>query len=368
MASAVDGSYMPPPFQYYDTDEIRVFPGRYYAVGNRVCQQYQNLDCETYWDVASQLTPQVGGTYSAGSSPGILGGKVAWSWYSIFMLGDSVNNFMALPYIRPKSVDYDVSHSGKTTCNLYNLDDASSTENGYLTANDQWNGYRIVNLLPAWNACSNQANPALAGMTFTIEDCINGTDDELIFDGDQTDGTPPDYKIHQGWIYQLIPPSGTDFLYLGSVRTNESLNIEKFWRAGWHTRFQWSSSYALQNSTSANDNDFLLRGACPTAAWVHLSIALGNASEYREAVIGDFFCGTTGGDNCESLLYIDVGDRISAHLEMNRSGLYAPRFASPLDWMLSHTQMIRNRVYARTSSTEYTLQSYYHAKVHGYTE
>jgi hypothetical protein len=203
--------WTPPPFQYKDADEITVLAGRYHKGGHRLYGHYQNLTgMADYWDVAAKFDVDIDATYSAGSTSGMVGGDVNDSWYSVFMVAS--DELVVLPFIRVDAVDYDTSNTGKTTINPADHDDGTTANDSFVSANDIFNNYRLVKL----SLDSNH------GATLTIEDSADGTPDEIIIDGDQTA-----YISATDW-FQMIPPSGTDFVDLGLIRIDSSGNIDEF--------------------------------------------------------------------------------------------------------------------------------------------
>lgn len=214
--------YTPPDIIYKDADEIYLPAGRYFKGGYRHRGQYKDLtNLGTHWDVASKLAVDIDGSYSAGVSSGILGGKVNSSWYSVFLGGNDVNSVILLPFVRVKAISYSAP---STTINPGDHGTGASNENGFLTADDQWNTYQLVNL----------TTDVYDGEVFTIADSATATPDAITITGDITS------KVAAGGWLRLIPPSGTACLYLGTVGLDASGNLMAFrkdeWRYTWLTR------------------------------------------------------------------------------------------------------------------------------------
>lgn len=254
--------WKPPPFQYKDADEITVIAGRYHKGGHKLYGHYQNLTgMASYWDVAANFDVDIDATYSAGSTSGMLGGKVNSSWYGVFMV--AADELLVLPMIRVDAHDYDTSYSGKTTINPAAHSDGTSAENGFLAADDQWNNYRLVKL--------DLADPSRHGTILTVEDCVNGTPDELVIDGDQSASID-----NKDW-FLLIPPSATSFVYLGPIRIDGSGNLRETKCVGgvWRHGDQVTIAGTLNTTPALTD---LNSGVPPTANAIIASLHVQGAS------------------------------------------------------------------------------------------
>ena len=205
--NSVSPDYTPPSLIYKGTDEIYIPKGRYHMAGLRFEGQYQDVQniCY-YWDVPSRLT--------VGITSSIVGGKVNSSWYSVFMT--SVNTIQLLPFIRVDTISYS---NPNTTIAPASNSDGTTAENGWITANDIFNTYRLVLI---------NDDSAESGNVYTIADCSTGTPDGILISGDVTS----QIAITE-WL-QMIPPDGTPFLYLGSIQIDGSGNLLWFKKDKWH--------------------------------------------------------------------------------------------------------------------------------------
>ncbi|MFA4845065.1 MAG: hypothetical protein WC654_00715, partial [Patescibacteria group bacterium] len=235
--------YTPPAIKYKDADEIYVPVGRYYKAGHRIRGQYQN-PTGAYWDVAALTAVDIDGEYAAGSVSGMIGAaKVNSSWYSVFLMGDT-GICQALPFVRVDTIAYGTP---STTITPAAHADGATAENGFILANDAWNGYRLVNI----------TYDIYDGEVFTIADCTTATPDTIVITGDIT------AKVAAaGWL-QLVPPAGTDCLYLGCIRIDGSGNLQNFGKHDWSYEIP-RISCTLNLGTSYADSE--LSAAIPPTA------------------------------------------------------------------------------------------------------
>jgi hypothetical protein len=271
--------WTPPPFYRSDADNVGIRKGRYHKGGERIFGHYQDLaGMASYWDVSANFTVDIDATYSAGSTSGILGGDVASSWYSFWMV-DS-DEILILPMIRVDALDYDTSNAGKTTINPAAHSDGTTAENGFLTANDQWNNYRL--LLIAGLEDSNH------GREFTIEDTVTGTPDEIIIDGDQTS-----YISATNWLL-LIPPSSTDCCYLGTMFYNSSGQLDGFISPE-AFEIQWTAEKTVagvKNTTAGNTD--LNAAVSPTTIRANLMLYGNSDSTAAASIRVSIYSGSSG--------------------------------------------------------------------------
>ncbi|MBI4965348.1 MAG: hypothetical protein HY913_18875 [Desulfomonile tiedjei] len=206
--AGVTPDYLPPRFVYKDTDEIYIPRGRYYKAGFRWRGQFQGTaSIAQYWDVSSRFSAKIDSTYSPGTSPGMIGGaKVANSWYSVFLVGNSPNDVLVLPFVRVKAISYS---SPNSIINPGNHNSAANYEDGFFLSNGAWNDYRLVK-----RSCDSND-----GSVHTIADTINAAHDEIRIVGDLTAELAAN-----DWL-QLVPPPTMPCLFLGLVRIDASGNL-----------------------------------------------------------------------------------------------------------------------------------------------
>jgi|GEM_PF-4747182 len=245
--AAVTPDYTPPAFLYKDPDEIRLPKGRYYKAGYRRRGQYQDtVNMAQYWDLSSMLAIDIDAVYASGSSPGMIGGaKVNNSWYSVFLLGNTANDVIVLPFVRIKAVAYSAPD---TVINPGDHNTGGSNENGFLAADDAWNNYRLVKI----------SYDDYDGELFTIADSVNGTPDQVIISGNVTS------KVAAGQWLQMAPPAATACLYLGVVRIDGSGNLLGFSKKEWSYEMGARIGCGLNLGTSFGDSE--LAAAVPPAA------------------------------------------------------------------------------------------------------
>jgi hypothetical protein len=151
-------SYIPPNIAYKSPSEILLPPGRYYKAGYR-SREYPEISSNVgYWDVPAALPVNISGSYSPGVSPGFVGGKVANSWNSVFLVGNTSSDVMVLPMIKISNCNYDpqtdtttisvTDHESGGYVNLAPLMTSDTTPSPYVTsASSVWgSGYE------AWRA------------------------------------------------------------------------------------------------------------------------------------------------------------------------------------------------------------------------
>lgn len=330
--SAVSPDWCPPVFSYKDADEIYVWPGRFFKGGYRFKGQYQDLaGLATYWDVASKLSVDIDGVYSAGVTSGMLGGKVNSSWYSLFMMGNTANDFLVLPFVRVKAIAYGAP---STTINPGDHPTGASYEDGFITAADQWNTYRLVKL--------DMEDPLTDGNVYTIADTTDGTHDGILITGDKTS------EIAAGDWLQLIPPSGVDCVYLGSILINISGNITEFVKNGWVTSFR--SQVGIMNlnkaTTASLANSDLSTCAPPTANRIAFDYNITTAATAR-GIVSRVYAGSSGSTAVQTVRTSILGLTAVAtwHIRSNCS------------LALTATNLIRNHAaYFDASSNETALE------------
>jgi len=345
----VTPDYDPPAFQRHDTTHLYIVPGRYYAIGPRIMRQYLDPDNDTYWDIASALSVTPFSTYAAGSSSGVVGGVVASSWYTVWMLGNDANSFMVLPFVRPTAVDYNVSNSGKTTItNLLVHNAWDGNQSGFLTADDQWNNFRLGSCMHPMQAIVSLSSPASIYTVGTIEDCINGTD-TLILDGDQTEWLRAYY-----WYY-LCPPASTDCLYLGTIYCNSSSQIKPFHRVGWTYRWVYSPATNFNNATSGYSNTNTMTATPPNAMRVYMgtSVDISNSSGSGMIIAGSL--SDTPDDDAPFYNNISNGDPIQCGWTYNNDAYVHHEHSFPFEVVFLYPCHFRNQGCHHSSGTEYVI-------------
>jgi hypothetical protein len=265
--------YCPPSIIYKDADEIYVPKGRYYKAGYRFNGQYQDLsNLSAYWDVADRFAVDIDATYSAGSTSGMLGGDVASSWYSVFMV-DS-DELLLLPFIRVDAISYSAP---STTINPAAHADGTTAENGFVTANDIFNTYRLVLL---------NDDATESGNVYTIADCTTGTPDTILITGDVTGAIAA-----TEWL-QMIPPDGTACLYLGCIYINSSGDLREFRKREWRYVHPGVIAINANLSTSYASTEMAL-GFPPTAMACSIGFQVSSGANNVASVEGDItYAGT----------------------------------------------------------------------------
>jgi len=221
IVAAPGPDYTPPAIKYKDADEITVPEGQYWPLEWRLDGQYKGANYVP-WTVAAAFDVDVD---LAGN---LIGGDVVSSWYSVFMT--SASTVKILPMIRVDALDYNVSNALKTTINPANHDDGTTANDSFVSAADVFNTYRLVLLTMG----------TYHGNVYTIEDSVDGTPDQVIIDGDVS------AEIAATEWLQMIPPAGTDCLYLGCIRLDASGNLKYFEKSRHHY------TYDSQNDVSGN--------------------------------------------------------------------------------------------------------------------
>ena len=220
-----------PAIIYKDADEITVPAGTYYSQGHRIKGQYQVTDGLESWVVSSNTDVDLQDEVVGGLTSGTSGG-----WYCLFMLGAS--SFVFLPMV----VVYAISESGGVT--TINPGDhggnGAAANNAFVNANDVFNDYRLV-YLGDWNDTNH-------GTIYTISDTVDSTPDEIKVASDITGVVST-----KDW-FQMIPPSGIDYLYLGVVRYNTYNYLDAFLRNGWRTDWTEFGGY-INGVTNLTQND-----------------------------------------------------------------------------------------------------------------
>lgn len=316
----IPSDYSPPAFQWKDAGSLTIPKGRYYKAGYRHRQHYQD-DCQLneFWSVGTKYDVTVTGTYSVGGA-GVLGGKVNNSWYSVFMLGSS--EIILLPFVRCDIVTYSAPN---TIINPAAHNDGTTAENGFITANDQFNNYRLVKL----------SFDSYDGNVYTIADSATGTPDSFTISGDKT----AEILVTE-WL-QMIPPSGVRCLYLGTVRVDGSGNLWQFTKKYWLYMFKTAVQINANLSTSAANTE-VAAGVPPTAAFSLFTIYGGNNGSVSTYAINLSLCyGTDGGNYGYAYGYSNT----DAHDRYRRDSI-ATR------WPMSAMTKIRNALYGWSSTPE----------------
>lgn len=345
----VTPDYDPPAPQYKDADTFYIVPGRYHALGPRIMGQYIDPDNQTKWDLSSALEVDPLGTYSAGSSSGTVGGLVASSCYSLWMLGNDANSFMLLPFVRPAAVDYNSTNPGKTTItNLYNHTDWDTTEGGFLTADDQWNNFRLGCAMPAMTAILKLSSPLSIQSIGTIEDCSNNTD-VIILDGDQTEWLRPSF-----W-YFLCPPATTPCLYLGSFFITGTSKIKQFYRVGWILRWARAQKFNIMNSTTTFGNSQFSSGAPPHAGriWFCTAINAGAASGTGMVIAGSLE--DTPDADAPHIHSLSSEDPVQLGWMYNVDSNNIHEHSFPFEYASVYPGHIRNQCCQHTNGVKYTI-------------
>jgi len=345
----VAGDYCPPAFQYSSATNLYIIAGRYFAVGARAMQQYWDLDNDTYWDISSALDVNVvTNAYSAGSQSGRVGGLVGDSWYSVWLVGNDANSVIITPMMRPATIDYNSTNPGKTTVSgMWGHNTWADAATGYLTADDQWNGYQLYSTDSPPDACLNSGGPIRMYGHAAIEDCTNASPDVLILDGDQTDW------LKQNLWYHVAPPAATDFVYLGCIRVNSSNEIAAFHRVGWIYRWKYAGAFNIPTHASAfNGNTVLFSKMPPQAsrAWCATNLRL-TGSGVSMQVGGLISQGTYRfwGSG------IQDGDNLQALVMYNPEGVYATGCTIPFEFQSYYPSQISAVTAYHSSGTIYVI-------------
>jgi hypothetical protein len=311
--------YCPPAIKYKDTSSLYIPKGRYYRAGSRFRGQYQDISSMGLsWDLTSTLAVTITGPYVPGTTAGILGGKVANSWYSVFMVGNTAADILLLPYIRINLVDYNSSNTGYTTIKPGSHDSSGVADNSFLTANDQWNTYRLMKYAIAMDTTD--------GSVLTIADTVNGTPDQVLITGDQVSTGA---TLAVGDYLQMLPPSGTQCLYLGSIRFDGSGNLRGFTKQGWKYKHKVSIEVAGNKSTSF-DNTEVIPGVPPTASLAYVTAIVSSGGSAVTQVRCELSHGTADNNTLDDFLF-------------SGSSSATTQLTSPCAFPMSATSLIRNR-------------------------
>jgi hypothetical protein len=281
VAGGATPEYIPPSIKYSSSTQIVVPKGRYYKAGYRCRGQYQDVTrMGSYWDVASNLTATISGTYAAGSSSGVVGGKVNSSWYSVFLVGNDANSVMLLPFIRVKTIAYS---SPSTTINPGDHNTGASNDNGFVTGANIFQNYRLMNI----------TFDTYDGNLYTIASCTDATPDTVVITGDITAQVAA-----AGWL-QMIPPSGTACIYLGSVRFDGSGNLTNFIKTNWLTKYRSRLSITVSSSTSPQNAELI--GVPPVASSMIAQLYLNTQGSGAWAK-GYFYDGSSGSTTMDEFI------------------------------------------------------------------
>ena len=304
----VTPDWTPPSIKYKDADEITVPEGLYYPVKHRVKGQYKGAgSISAAWDLSSPVDVDVDapGTLIGGKSTGGTG-----SWYSLFMT--SASTFLVLPFVRVDVISFG---SGETTINPAAHDDGTTADNTFVTANDDFNGYRLMYI----------SFDSDDGTIWEISDTVNSTPDEIKVASDITS------IVSAGDWLQMLPADG-NYVYLGTIRIDNSGNLRQFTKAGWEYQFQTRVSINLNKSTTAANTD-LAQVVPPNAKIYHGGVyAQGGAGSIKIQIT--FYSGTSGTD--------DFGSR-RLDTDANSSNSLASNWSQ--SFVLTAVSLIRNKVF-----------------------
>jgi len=223
---AVD-SYCPLPIQYVDASNVKVLADLYWLQGHRLYSQYVTQYCRPI-TVASPITVDL-------TSASLIGGKVNESHYGLYLLDGTT--VVALPFLR---VDYRDFPGVVTRINPAAHADGTTAANGFVDADDCFNGYRLVLL---------NVNSDYHGSIYTIADTIDGSPDHIDVTGDIT------AEVQETEWLQMIPASGTDYLFLGTIHFDGSGDLDGFTRIGWKTVLDAAVVVAGNKDTSLGNTD-----------------------------------------------------------------------------------------------------------------
>lgn len=342
--------YAPPAFQWKSVDDLYIMAGRYYPLGHRISGQYQGTTIGNYWSVSTPFSVTVLDTYSAGSSSGILGGVSSGStgWLSVYMM--AADEIMFVPWIRVPDADYNTTHTGKTTITP-GEHNASATAD-LITANDQFNGFRLVKH-------SYRSDP-YHGYTATIEDTINDTADELIIDGDVTAafGTGDTDVCTSPWL-QLVPPAGTDCLYLGQVLIDGSGNMKGFqrfgkWSYNWRYMYRHNVNLSADNSANGFELTTVRNRVPPTAIRAMVLVMLSTGSDYQHGHQVRFACEDFSDGYISDWAPNASTNRAPGGWIQNGGNSDYSRHAFPVPWIMTYPSAIRMRGFGQVNGVENT--------------
>jgi hypothetical protein len=329
---AVSPDYCPPAFKSKSADEITIVGGRYYLGGYRLDGQYQDLDgLISYLDV-TEFDVDIDGASQ-------IGGDVVSSWYSVFLT--AADAVVILPCIRVDALDYNVSNAGKTTINPADHDDGTTANNNFVSANDVFNGYRLLLL----------SDTAYRGNVYTIDDSVSGTPDEIIIDGDVSAEI-----ANTEWL-QMIPASGTSCVYLGAIELDGSGDLYTCPRHGWTYQFSNILSIAVASSTSPANWDIGYH-CPPMASFVDITFYADTYTTNGKGPIIYLYPGSTGSDHIYRKWHRTETNATGRLMELHMGRLF-----------LSSVSNVRGKIVClNTSNVEVTCNGTCYVRISGFEE
>jgi hypothetical protein len=234
---------------------------------------YDSADSALRWD----CTPgeiDVANAYVAATTGGILGGKIANSWYSVWLVSGASASYdvMLLPLVRIKTIAF----STDTTITLADHDTGASEENGFLTATGAWDGFLLT-------------KPDFS-VGYNLDVSTSGSPDTLVFTGvDVTDlGAVGDFLL-------LKPAQDIEPLYLGILRIDGSGNIRNFLKDGQSYTFPGVTVAGVTHATTEG-NTSLVTAISPFAKSVSGYTIANSGANSSDRVSAELFWGTSGTD------------------------------------------------------------------------
>lgn len=173
-----------------------------------------------------------------------------------------------------------------------------------------------------------------------------------------------------GSVLTLAPPAGIPSLYLGSIKLDDSGDIQEFNKFGWN--YTWTEVRGIDGYRGAAfGNSFLGRCVPVTAYEVKASVTIGSEGSPDVSLHRALFASGEGGG------YVDVGyhmpssnNRETINMAMSwyleESNAYR-RDGQPCDYRLTRIQLIRNRFHASRYGSQRT-PDYGSFDVVGFTE
>lgn len=344
-------SYQPPDIQWSSASGIIIPGGRYYHLGSRSKGQYNSFFRRAnYWDTSNPFTF----TIASGMSGLLDNSFLNNNWYSIFMLGES--DFLALPFFRIYSLDYNVSFTGKTTLILGSQSvaywDTQVEETSYVNTNDAWNNY-------CFRQWPNDMRTLLdSSPIYTVEDTIEGTSDKITINGDHTGGT----GLSSGQMMQLLPPNDIPYLYLGTIRKDSSGNIVRFIKTGW--TYAWASWYPILPTFGLTAGNSYIYCVPPNATKVRFSHYIGDDdTNYSYGQVAWFFSGDSE-DTRSSTYFMSTNTQTLVNYYNYRTQYKRSR--QSMEMNITNNQCIRNS-FARYDA-EWLAPEFAMINVYGWSE
>jgi len=181
---------------------------------------------------------------------------------------------LVLPYIRIDAISFG---AGSTTINPASQADGTTAENGYFTANDAWNGYRLQKIA---------FEDAYAGTFYTIADCVNAVPDQILITGDVT----AELAVTD-WL-QVCPPAATAHCYIGDVIFDAAGNLLPFGRRVWSTQYPAQIQIVGTHNT-VEANTALIAAVPPTAININAQISAIESTNCK-GIIVRWYSGSSG--------------------------------------------------------------------------